>query len=296
VDGMKKIPVGATIGYAYRFGFDNFLTVLRAIWIALACQLILSMVVAKRAALVLSAFQAHDPSAQSLAGPLLLLYLLILILFVVQSTAAMEVTLGLYDKASFFHVPLGKRMWRLLGGLIVAALAIAAAIIAYGILIALLASLLKLGLAGAKAEHVVMILSAFLALLVGIGAMIYLPIRFLFLLAPINIKEQHLGVMRAWQLSAGNFWRALLVILSILLPIIVVEYALIFAVVGFPPIPHGQDVLVYQSARVAWNAAVMQIFSKYWYLAMPLSAVVMVLYLGITSAAQVFAYRFLTQE
>jgi len=293
---MKKIPVGATIGFAYRFAFGNFLTVLGAVWIALAFQLILSMIVTKRAALVLAAFQARDPSAPGLAGPLLIFYLLILILFVVQTTAVTEVTLGLRDKASFFHVPLGKRMWRLLAGLLVAALAIVAAMIAYGLLIVLLGAILKLGLAGGKAETVVTAVSALLAIFLGVGAVIYLPIRFLFLLAPINIKEQHLGVIRAWQLLAGNFWRALLVVLSILVPIIVVEYALIFTVVGFPPFPHGQGLLAYQSARVAWNAAVMQILSKYWYVTVPLSAVVMVLYLGAASAAQVFAYRFLTQE
>jgi hypothetical protein len=59
------------------------------------------------------------------------------------------------------------------GGLLVAALAIAAAMIAYGVPIALLGSLLKLGLAGSEAERVVMALSAFL---LGAGAAIYLSL------------------------------------------------------------------------------------------------------------------------
>ena len=186
-------------------------------------------------------------------------------------------------------------MWRLVAGYITAGLAVAVVMIAYLIVLVLLGSLLKLGTTGAKTADPRMVLSTLAAILVGYGGAIYLLIRFLFLLAPVNLTEKRLGVVRAWQLLRGNFWRAFLVVLSILLPIALVEYALIIAVAGWPPVLHGESLQAYQAARMAWNAAITHALATNWFIAMPLFAVLMVIYFGAGCAAQAFAYKLLTE-
>jgi hypothetical protein len=120
-------------------------------------------------------------------------------------------------------------------------------------------------------------------------------VRFLFLLAPANILEQRAGVGRAWLLSRGNFWRALLVVLSIMIPLAIVEYGAMFALGGLPPFPHaGESVQTFQAARMAWNVAALSSMASHWYLVLPVMAVLMVLYFGAGCSSQVFAYRALT--
>jgi hypothetical protein len=114
---MKKIPVGATIAHAYRFAFSQFLPVLRALWIPLLLQLAVVLVLSRRMALLFAATAAKDPSAATLLGPVLLLFCLAVVLFAAQYAAGMEVALG-RPPHSLFHVPAGRTMWRLLGGLI----------------------------------------------------------------------------------------------------------------------------------------------------------------------------------
>src|ERR1700760_1921211 len=112
---MKKIPVGATIAHAYRFAFGQAPTLLRAIWLPLLIQLVVVFFLIKRSALLFAAMQAQDPSVSALIGPVLLLFVPVAILFFVQLTAAMETALG-EPPRSWFYFPIGRKMWRVLGG------------------------------------------------------------------------------------------------------------------------------------------------------------------------------------
>jgi hypothetical protein len=47
---------------------------------------------------------------------------------------------------------------------------------------------------------------------------------------------------------------------------------------------------------LAWQITVLSAVSRYWYIAIPLFAVMMVLYLGASCSAQAFAYRQLTED
>jgi hypothetical protein len=294
---MAKIPVGAAIAHAYRFAFGNFLTVLRAMALPLVLQLALSIVMINRVVPALKAMQANDPSAFSQLGPVLLLYPIALVLFFVQFTSFTEAALGQPAK-SWLHFPIGKNMWRLLGGFVLAALAIigvaAAFAIAGYLLLLLLGAILKVS--APVAAKAVIGLAAAVMILAVYGGLIFLVVRFFFLLAPVNIAEQRLGVGRAWLLSRGNFWRAFLIVLAILIPVIVVEYAAMFAVAGWPPLPRGGGHQAIQAARLAWQITALTAASRYWYIAIPLFAVMMVLYLGAGCAAQAFAYRKLTED
>ncbi len=293
---MKKIPVGAAIAHAYRFAFGNFLTVLRAMALPLVLQLGLSIVMINRVVPALKAMQTNDPSAFSLLGPVLLLYPIALVLFFVQFTSVTETALGGAARA-WLYFPIGKKMWRLLGGFVLAALAIigviAAFVIAGYLLLLLLGVILKVSVPGAA--KAVIGLAAAVLILAAYGGLIFLVVRFFLLLAPVNIAEQRLGVGRAWLLSRGNFWRAFLIVLAILIPVVVAEYAAMFAVAGWPSMPRGGGHQAIQAARLAWQITALSAASRYWYISIPLFAVVMVLYLGAGCAAQAFAYRTLTE-
>src|SRR3954468_15539491 len=112
---MKKIPVGATIAHAYRFAFGDFLTLLRHIWLPLAVQLGLTLIMAQHLIPLLRALAAKDPSATSLLGPVLLLYPVVMILIFAQFATVTKVALGPRRDIPLIDFPFNKDMWRLLG-------------------------------------------------------------------------------------------------------------------------------------------------------------------------------------
>ncbi|HKX65523.1 MAG TPA: hypothetical protein VJM78_09440 [Rhizomicrobium sp.] len=289
---MNKIPVGAAIAHAYRFAFGDFLTVLRSIWLPLCVQLGLTIILAQHAIPLVRALAAKDPSAPSLLGPLLLLYPVVLILFFAQFAVVTKVALGTRREIPLIDFPFGKDMWRLLGAFIVAGLTIVAMLIAFALVTGVLSFLLSaMGIGKTMLAILIGLLFA-----IGYGGTIFVIFRFLFLLAPVNIAEQRLGIDRAWQLSRGNFWRSFLIALSIMVPIIVVEYAVIFAAVGLPPMPHGEGPQAFEARRMEWNIAILQAMVTYWYITLPFFALLMVVYIGAICGAQAFAYRKLTED
>jgi len=289
---MKKIPVGATIAHAYRFAFGDFLTVLRSIWLPLLVQLGLSILVGRYAISLFQALAAKDPSAVSLMGPIVPLYAIILILFFAQLATVTKVALGMLRDIPLIDFPFGKDTWRLLGAFLVAGLVILAMLICFG----LAAGVLGFALRAAGTGKGLLAIFVGLLFVIGYGGAIFAAFRFMFLLAPVAIAEQRMGIGRAWQLSQGNFWRSFLIMFSIMLPVILVEYAAIFAAIGLPPMPHGEGPQAFEARRMEWNIAILQAMVTHWYIALPLAALLMVLYLGATCGAQAFAYRALTQD
>ncbi|HEY8253854.1 MAG TPA: hypothetical protein VIG39_04390 [Rhizomicrobium sp.] len=292
---MKKIPVGATIAHAYRFAFGQAPTLLRAIWLPLLIQLVVVFFLIKRSVLLFAAMQAQDPSVTTLIGPVLLLFVPAAILFFVQLTAAMETALG-EPPRSWFYFPIGRKMWRLLGGFLAGVFSIIAVGLGALLIIWVIAVGLDLVLKAAPGTRpVIAILGGLLVAIYGYG-LFFFAIRFLFLLAPSNVSEPTLGVARAWHLSAGNFWRAFLIILAIILPLSIIQYAFEVALAGFPPVGRGMSKEAAQAAEMTWRIAEMNAMANRWYLTLPLTGVLMLFQFGAGCAAQAFAYRALTEN
>jgi hypothetical protein len=292
--GMTKIPVGKTIAHAYRFVVTHGLVVLRAVALPLIAQLAVIYLLTRRSALFLAAVQAHDPSAATLLGPELLLILLAAIFFFAQFTAATETALG-QPPHNWISFPFGKPMWRLLAGT-VTALVIVSVIAALAFLVLMAVPVIyNLATRNSAVTMPALILSG-LVVTVFFCVLVFLSIRFLFLLAPVNVAEQQLGVKRAWQLSAGNFWRAFLVMLAIALPAALINYGYSFAMAGPLHVPPGASKEVAQAAETAWRVAEMNAMADHWYLTLPLTALLMLFQLGAGCAAQVFAWRVLTAD
>src|SRR3569833_381424 len=295
---MKKIPVGATIAHAYRFAFGQAPTLLRAIWLPLLIQLVAAFFLIKRTALFMAAMQAQDPSGATLLGPMLLLVPLIVVLFFAQLTAVMETALG-NPPRSWFTFRLDKPMWRLLGGFLITGLIIIVSMIGYLIVIYVLAFLAEVdvkasGSAATSRNIFILIIAG--AMLVGYGGVIFLAVRFLFLMAPVSVSLRQIGLEQAWRLSAGNFWRILLIALAILIPAMIVNYAYTYSLAGWPPETPGASKQARETTEATKQKAENNAMANRWYLTLPLSGALILFQLGAGCAAQVFVYRALTEN
>jgi len=296
----KKIPVGATIAHAYRFVFGNALTVLKAIWLPLLAQLAVSFLLIKRMALFFAATLTRDPSAASLFGPLLLLVPLLFIFFCAQFAAATETAAG-NPPQSWIAFHFGKTMWRLTGGFLLALLAITV-IGGLTLLVSTLGMVVfNFSVKIAPGNMLVAGLVA-LAVIIPSCVVVFTAIRFLFLLAPVNVLEQRQGVRRAWALSAGNFWRAFLITLAIVLPVAIINYVYGIVMAGPLHIPPGTPttgkdaVAAIRAALAAQRITQLNAMADQWYLTLPLNGLMMWFQLGAGCAAQVFVWRKLTED
>jgi hypothetical protein len=291
---MTRIPVGKTIAHAYRFVFANIPAIVRAIGLPLLAQLVVIFLLTKRAALFMAAAQAHDPSAPSLVGPLLLLFLLTLIFFFAQFTAATQTALG-RPPQSWLSLPFGKPMWRLMGGFITALAATAAVGLVLFLALWLVAFGLDQVVKVAPGSRQIVAVLAGLMVAAFFCALLFVLLRFLFLLAPVSVAEEQLGVKRSWKLSAGNFWRIFLVTLAIALPVTIVNYTYGYFMAGPLHIAPGASKETIEAAQMAWRITQLNAMAERWYITLPLTALVMLFQLGAGCAAQVFAWRTLTE-
>jgi len=291
----NKIPVGAAIAQAYRFAFRDFPKVLGVTWLPLAAQLALSLLMMQRATVFMTAIVNRDPSAMSQFGSVILLYPLVLVLFTSQFAAVTQLTLGQRTVPPWFHLPLDKPVWRLIGAILVAVLALAAIAVAFLAVGAIIIFLLRLALQASAAAKPVLALATALLFLAAYCGLILIAFRFLFLLAPVTLAEGRVSPVRSWQLSYGNFWRMFLITLAILVPVVIVEYGVILGAIGLPPLPHpGESRQAFEAARLAWNLQMVGAMTRYWFIALPLFGVLMVFWFGAGCSAQTFAYRHLT--
>jgi hypothetical protein len=61
---------------------------------------------------------------------------------------------------------------------------------------------------------------------------IYMIFRLVFFLPAVVVAENSIGLGRAWQLGGGNFWRIVLVLIAVMLPIAIVAGVLSNAIFG----------------------------------------------------------------
>jgi hypothetical protein len=292
---MQKIPVGATIAHAYRFAFGNIPAIVKAIWLPLLAQLVVFFLITRRLALFLAAVHAHDPSAVSLFGPLLLLFPLVIVFFFAQFTAVMELALG-RPPQSWVGFHFDRTMWRLLGGFVAALAAMIALFVTTFLVVWVIGFGLDMFTKAAPAARMPVAIFYALLFFAFMCAQLYIALRLLFLLAPINVSEQRLGVREAWALSKGNFWRAFLTTLAIVVPIAILNYTYVFSLAGLPEIIPGASKEARESAEMAWRIKEMNLMADKWYITLPLTGLLMLFQLGAGCAAQAFAYRKLTEN
>jgi hypothetical protein len=296
----RKIPVGATIAHAYRFAFRQFLAIAGIMWASYALILLLAFLSRDSFAALSQASATRNMALmQGHWAPLLLHFLVSFLLVFIQMTGLTQFALGERRESPWFYFSLGRPVWRLVGAVFLAVLAIAAVAVCYGLAVLILGLIASLVLTSAAGKLVLAFL-ALLALLGFYGGFIFLLIRFTFLLAPVTIAEQRISVFRAWSLTHRNFWRMFLIVLSLVLPMIAIQVGGMMMLAGpMPLLPKGaapEQLAAFHAARAAWQLGFAAKLHSLWFIFYPVSGILYALFYGASCAAQVFAYRKLTEN
>jgi hypothetical protein len=241
----------------------------------------------------------HDYSSLRQMWPLFLLfYAVAFVLIFMQVIGIAQLALDRHKGPVWFYFSLGKPVWRLIGSfllLIVAIFVGGFAVALAGVLIGILVTLAK-----AVSITAFGIAINIVAPLAGLWCFIYCLVRLSFLLTPIvAAEEEGFALARSWKLGKGNFWRMFAILLATIGPFVLLELILVmgfmFKGVSFPP-PHASaaQTAAYQAAVNAHMLETMNGMHHYWYISFPLMIAIVVVFYGLATAGQCFAYRALT--
>ncbi len=296
----NKIPVGATIARAYSFAFTNIVNNLGAIWMQALILWICSYFFFAPYRGAAAQLATGNPQMIARAFPFFLAaFVLMFVLVAGQIAAVTKEALGLRTGNAFLQFPFGGPMWRLLASYVLFVLAMIAIYIV--ILVATLIGGVVLGLlarvlAGPIITAIVA-LCAVLGLIAVFCAIIYIAVRLSFFLAPVAVAERHISLIRGWMLTKGNFWRIFVVILSIVIPLLFVEFTYIYAIYGgslIPPLGSPitpQNLAQWQQHEQQLMLAATARMQHYWYLYYPLGLLFALIFYALFAGVSAFAYR-----
>jgi hypothetical protein len=230
-----EVPVGGTIAHAYGFAFGNIVNNLGAVWIPAvllyACNFLLTFVYVR---VLLS--MGYSLSA---IGSSFQLTLIAAVIFGIGSAAQIagitKEALGLRTGNAWLQFPFGAATLRLIGAYL---LYLVVMIVFYAgiLMVKFLLAGITASLAGAGDGSKALLAGAgFAAVVLGLFvfcAFVYVAIRLSFLLGPVVVAEHKISLIRAWELTKGNFWRIFVVFLSIFIPMLVLEFAVFWTVFG----------------------------------------------------------------
>lgn len=286
-----RIPVGGMIARAYGFAFGNIVSNLGAIWIPVAVLWTASYYLQPPLATQLHA--QRDPQAALAEAPMLLA--LTAIGFIAQSAQLAALTkeaLGLRSGNAFLQFPFGAAMWRTLGSTLLFFLVMM--IIYIGLV---LATVIAGGItaAAAKTYGLAIVAVLFIALLC---ALFYIATRLSFFLPVVAVAERRVSLIRAWQLTAGNFWRIFLAMFVILLPFVILE--IVFLGFLLAPLFHSfhanMTPLEMTALQQQFVMSASEFPQRFWYVAYPLGLLATLLLYGMYTGAASFAYRAVAEQ
>jgi len=278
---MKKIPVLATIREAYRFTFAHLGAIIGLIWLPMIVLTVIGFFVLRRYyealadALASNSYAAMGPQVLGLFCYLIAA----LLLYSMMSVPVTQLALGARKQGALVHFAFTATEWRLFRGVVT-------------LLAFLLLPLLALGLAVELTQSGGGVLTAagpveLLALLFWMAG-IYFVLRFGLLLPALSASENGPLLSRAWQLTAGNFWRILAVAAAVLLPVWLLSAAIHAAVEG------PQALMPSMAASTALQAAQFHQMAMAMPLASGISFLIQPLLLGLLLGAGASIYRSLT--
>jgi len=303
VDGQVlsgKIPVGQTIAHAYSYLFKNFLTIVGIMWLPFVCIMGGAVLMAVASGSFHNAIVTVTSGGMGQAWYLILPYYLLAFVFVaMQADGITRHALGLKQGPIYFYFSLDKTVWRLLGAyllFVLLAIAILAVFFIGAIMIGMAIAAATGVKPGAAAAPGAMGATATLGLVaIAIGAVaycgfIYWAVRQAFLLTPVVVAEDRIGLGRSWKLGRGNFWRMLIIAIAAVAPIIVIELVLVFKFM-MPGLPPTKAAGATPEQIAAWQADYLAHIKSIWYLLLPAYFLISTVLYGMLCSAQAFAYR-----
>jgi len=272
---MRRISAIATIRDAYGFTIAHLGDIIGLIWVPMVLGTVMGFFSLQRyyadfsAALVSNNMAALAPSALMMLCCLVAEFLLLAMMCV----ATVQLALGARAPAAVAHFAFGNPEWRMFRA--IAGLWLMAVLPVFVIGGAVFKA------AGVQAD------AAQLGVLFYVVILLALP-RFFLLLPAIAVGENAPVLRRAWMMSAGNFWRLLLVLLAIFGPVFVL-------LIGADMVLMGQDLVLsgdeQQQMRTVISRlrATLPLISGLWFLVSPLVV-------GLLAGASVSAWRALKDE
>jgi hypothetical protein len=291
---MKKIPVGSTIASAYRFLITEIGTIVGIAWLPAVLSSTVSYFARLYAIENRALIDAGDPQA---AGIYLLLSVTsLLVLLFASSMVAVAITRAVVGQerapgALLLYFAAGPAEWRMLAAN-VRFLVGAGALIA----LALLISLAAFFLSGTPLDAPDQVRPTPATILAGLISWVVLLFalatifRIGFLLPGTVVSEDKGGLRRSHELTKGNFWRILAILLALGLPFLLLllggEAMVLRSALG-PDFMRLSSSEFFQKAGEAMDAKLLpwQIFS----------AVIFILASGLIYSGAAFAYRAIAQ-
>jgi hypothetical protein len=290
---MQKIPVGQTIAFAYHFLFARIGTIIGIAWLPAVLSSAVSYMTSTYAANHRVEFEAGDPQATG-AYFLISIFALVVTVFM-ASVVAVGITrqvLGQGSSGVVLYFAAGRTEWRMLAANVRYLLAIFA-MIAFATTITVIAFLLS-GIPLDAPDRIVPSAATILAGLISWVVFLYALVTILrvgFLLSPSIVAEEKGGLRRSYELTKGNFWRALAIMLALGLPFLVLvlggEAAVLRAALG-PEFARMNPTEFFQRAGQAMEAKLLP-----WTI---FTTVVFILGSGLIYSGAAFAYRAVTGD
>jgi hypothetical protein len=211
---MRRIEVVATIREAYAFALSHIGGVIGLIWVPMVLATIMGFFSLQRYyndfidAMAGGNVAALGPSMLMMLGYVVAALLLYAVMFV----AVVQLALGARAAPGVAHFAFGNLEWRMFRALV--------AFIGVVLLLVLPAFIVAdavFTVAGAKLPPSA---GPALMLMIFYGVVMLAMPRFFLLLPTVAVAETVPVLRRAWMLSAGNFWRLLVVLLAVFGPIL----------------------------------------------------------------------------
>lgn len=303
---MRKVPVWRTIGRAYAFAFHNLATIIGLIWLPLAVLLIGGYLVISRCfdGVLTAIANGNRYAAYSGAAYFYLYRAAALLLESVIGVSVMRQALGQRNRTVFVHFSLGLTELRLFVTflaywLIVQTIELVGFVLVIIAAVTLGLTARALGTIDGVSASVVAVWTVVALLIALLAGILFVTTRLSFLLVAVTVAEDKIDLIRAWELTRGNFWRLFVILACVSIPTWLVYLGIQFAFVGFaatgeatsvsPLAVSFQGSLETVAARVHQVLAWLPYFYGAWFLVRPLV-------LGLYSGAAATAYRTLVPE
>jgi hypothetical protein len=287
---MKKIPVGTTIAFAYRFLVTEIGTIVGIAWLPAVLSSAVSYVARAYAVEHRELLDAGDPQT---AGAYLLLSLVsLVVLLFASSMVGVAITRAALAEdrppgALLLYFAAGHTEWRMFSANVRYVLG-AGALLGLAALITVAAFFLSgtpLDPPGPLQPTAATVLAGLIswAVLLYAGASI---LRIGFLLPATIVAGDGGGLRRSYELAKGNFWRILAVLLALGMPILLLllggEVAVLRSALG-PDFARMNPADFFQKAGDAMDAKLLP-----W---QAFSAMIFILASGLIYSGAAFAYR-----
>jgi hypothetical protein len=303
----RKIPLDRTIGGAYGFLFSDLVSIIGIAWFPIllfgglaAGAIWYGALAHPLPPLKIEPGHPDIAFALALARFMIPVFVSAALLAVMLTTGLTSRALGLMEGTTYFYFNLGASFWRMFVALFVAALAL----VVLRIFLQVVGMMWAHSVAPALPPGIMIIMTVLGALALA-SLFVYVAVRLIFFLPAVVVAEERIGLGRSWYLGGGNFWRALVSLLAVLLPAFVVFAVLsgalfISTLRGFPTPPFAghqhaapKEMAAYINQLVPF---VMNFLKANWPVLLALQVVFAIVQRALFAGASANAYRGVSQE